>query len=105
MARRRNQRTANITGMPIMPAKCATCPFGPNGDADLRAMIEARLLQISQTCHSTGVIHGKADTHVCRGARDWQIQILHRIGFLTEPTDAAWDARYKELAKQTDGEG
>lgn len=88
----------NIAGMPTMPAMCHTCPFGPNGDHDLRARIESRLLTVSQTCHSTGAVHGAPDTYVCRGARDWQQMILYRLGFLEAPTDEAW-------RKQADGQG
>lgn len=60
-------------------------------------MVEDRLLQVSQTCHSTGVLHGKLDTHICRGARDHQIQILFRLGFLEAATDEAWDKKRTEV--------
>jgi hypothetical protein len=78
--------------MPVMAAKCKTCPFGPGGSLEVRASVERRIYtEASQTCHSTGVALGKRrDTHLCRGARDAQLAFLHGIGFLDEPTDAAW---------------
>jgi hypothetical protein len=85
--------------MPVMPASCKTCPFGPDGDPVLRAKIEHRVIvEASQTCHSTGVALDppRPDTHLCRGARDHQLQFFHRIGFLDEPTDAAWERRSRE---------
>lgn len=90
-------RVQNITGMPVMKAKCKSCPFGDNGDLGLRVKIELRLLQVSQTCHSTGVAVGKKDTHICRGARDWQLMILYRMRILKAPTDEAWQLRAQEL--------
>jgi len=85
--------------MPIKSVMCSTCPFGPNGCKDVMASVQQRVLSnASQTCHSTGVAIGKRrDTHLCRGARDFQLQVLHGIGFLSEPTDEAWAAKCKEL--------
>ncbi len=80
--------------MSVMPTQCKTCPFREDGWAVLRPGIERRLLSgINQTCHSSGIAHGEPDTHLCRGARDFLLQFFHRIGFLDEPTDAAWDAK------------
>jgi hypothetical protein len=74
-----------------MKSKCATCPFGPNGDQRLRAEVELRTMtEASQICHHPRV-HGKKETHLCRGARDHQLQVFHRIGMLESATDEAWD--------------
>jgi len=84
-------RTRDVSNMPVMQSNCETCPFGPNGDPHLRATVEARVISTaSQTCHHTGSIHGKPDTHLCRGARDFQIQIFYRMGILDAETDEAW---------------
>jgi hypothetical protein len=91
------RKPRNIRGMPVKPKQCSTCPFGPNGDQATRTMVEGRLLQVSQTCHSTGAVNGKPDTHVCRGARDWQLQILHRLGFLESPTDKCWEEKASSI--------
>jgi len=73
-----------------MKEKCASCPFGPNGDRELRAkVIERTGFNASQICHHPA-IHGKKQTHLCRGARDEQLTILHRMGWISEPTDAAF---------------
>src|ERR1051326_2264408 len=85
-------------GMPVMPECCKTCPFGENGDEELRKRVESRLMEVSQTCHSTGIAKGKKrDTHLCRGARNFQIQIFYRLGFLEAPTDEAWDKKLIEI--------
>jgi hypothetical protein len=76
--------------MPVMAAKCASCPFNENGDARLRAAVMARTIcQAQQICHHPR-IHGKKETHLCRGSRDEQLTILYRMGMLPEPTDAAF---------------
>lgn len=86
--------------MPIMAEKCPTCPFGPSGDPVLRASIERRVLNTaSQTCHHTGAADGRQDTHLCRGARDHQLQIFYRFGFLPAPTDQAWREASERIAR------
>jgi len=78
--------------MAVMRAKCRTCPFAHDGAKDVRAHVEARsLVGINQTCHEAD------DAFLCRGARDFQLQIFHALGFLSEPTDAAWDERKREV--------
>jgi hypothetical protein len=80
----------NITGFPIMPAMCASCPFRDGGDIALRNAVMSRtILQASQVCHHPR-IHGKRETHLCRGARDQQLTILYRLGLIAEETDAAF---------------
>jgi len=81
---------------PVMEKKCRTCPFGPKGDARIRASVTSRLLTASQTCHHPR-LDGRRETHLCRGARDQQLQIMHRLGVIAEETDAAWEAAYKKL--------
>lgn len=80
---------------PVMKTKCVTCPFGPNGDRQVRTSVESRLLQASQNCHHPRA-KGKRETHLCRGARDWQLQVMHRLGVIAEPTDQAWDVATKK---------
>ena len=92
----------NITGMPVKDTKCSTCPFGPNGNQQIREMVERRILtEASQTCHSTGVAHGRQDTHLCRGARDFQLQVFRRIGVISAPTDEAWAKAVARIPKTT----
>ncbi len=92
-------KTRDVSNMPVMQSNCETCPFGPNGDRYLRSTIEQRVMfTASQTCHHTGSIHGKPDTHLCRGARDYQLQIFYRLGILDAETDEAW-AKAQERIK------
>jgi hypothetical protein len=73
-----------------MTAKCASCPFGENGDVELRnRVMERTILNASQICHHPR-LYGKKETHLCRGARDEQLTILHRLGWIPEATDAAF---------------
>lgn len=88
----------DISGYPVMAKQCATCPFrtdehGRHPDGALVAKIQQRCLtEASQICHHP-TMSGQPQTHICRGARDFQLQILYRIGLLVEPTDAAWQRR------------
>lgn len=88
----------DCSAMSVMPKQCATCPFNENGCTEVRDSVVARTMQgINQTCHSTGAKHGKKDTHLCRGARDFQLQLFTVLGVIKEPTDAAWDEARKTI--------
>jgi len=75
----------------VMAHQCATCPLrqdeqGRYPDEGLAQMVIVRgMTEVSQICHHPRM-HGKPETHLCRGARDFQLQLFHRPGFLSEPT-------------------
>lgn len=91
-----------ITNFPVMPAKCSTCPFrvndhGRHVDPMTVSRIQADVIsKASQICHHP-TLSGKKETHLCRGARDYQIEIFYRLGFLESRTDEAWQKRLQEL--------
>lgn len=86
-----------ITDMPVMASCCPTCPFGPHGDRAVREMVEARCVaKSSQVCHHPR-LHGREETHLCRGARNHQLTVFYRLGVIDAPTDEAWAAKRKEL--------
>lgn len=93
----------NVRGWPVMAAKCSTCPFREGSAfSELRASVESRLLQASQICHHPA-LSGKRETHLCRGARDQQQQLLYRLGYLDEPTDEAWTRAELEARERKEG--
>ena len=91
---------------PTCKEMCATCPFRAGskysnlaGPLALSALSEA-----SRICHSTGsnnAINRRTGRRpmLCRGARDVQIRLFHAIGFLPEPTDAAWAEKLKNIKR------
>jgi hypothetical protein len=86
---------------PVMAKQCSTCVFAmtSRGDwvnPDLAELVESRILSCSQICHSPR-LHGKKETHLCRGTRDRQIELMYRMGVISALTDEAWEARRKEL--------
>ena len=76
--------------------KCSSCPFRKNKqgrypDERLVARIQQDVItNANQVCHHPR-LSGKAGHSLCRGARDFQLQIFHSIGFLEEATDECWD--------------
>lgn len=99
-------RKKKPTELPIQKQMCATCPFRL-GVAEKYARLagvigESAMTEATRICHSTGsnnAFHrrtGKPE-HVCRGARDLQLQMFHRFGFISAPTDEAWEAKCIEL--------
>jgi hypothetical protein len=47
------------------------------------------IIEASQICHHP-LLSGKKETHICRGARDFQLEIFYRLGVIDSPTDEAW---------------
>ena len=94
----------DIKNFRVMKKRCPTCPFGKKGQRDRCPSIASRvreqcLSQASQICHHPA-LHGNSQTHLCRGARDFQLEIFHRLGVLEDKTDQAWDKglmQYKKM--------
>lgn len=96
-------RATKVTGWPVMPAKCASCPFRQDkrGDRELASKVLNRtLFQASQICHHPALA-GKKQTHLCRGQRDEQLMLLHRLGWIEAATDDAFTKRSKQLLGTT----
>lgn len=90
--------------MPVMPAMCATCPFreGSKHEGLRHDLTISALSECSRICHSTGSNNGinyrtGKPEMLCRGARNMQMDLLVGIGFLSEATDAAWNAKCAEM--------
>jgi hypothetical protein len=85
-----------------MKTQCPTCPFrtdqsGRHPDVALVNRIQADMLtRASQICHHPA-LRGHRETHLCRGARDYQLMIFHRLGVIEAPTDQAWAKAKKSL--------
>jgi hypothetical protein len=97
-----------MSRMPVNKRMCATCPWREDGPySNLRETLTTSALgQASRICHSTGsnAINyrtGKPE-RLCRGARDEQLQFFVRLGFLPEPTDAAWESKCRALGMKPD---
>jgi hypothetical protein len=79
----------NVKDWPVMRAQCASCPFrvderGRHPDLQLVGRIQMQVItRASQICH-------EVEGYLCRGGRDYQLMIFHRLGVLVEPTDEAW---------------
>lgn len=98
-------RLIDIRNMAVMAKRCPTCPFGAEGQPDRRPEVANRvrervIMQASQVCHHPRLSGGK-ETHLCRGARDFQLMLFHRLGAIDEPTDRAWSQKLAESNNQT----
>jgi hypothetical protein len=94
--------------MPVNKRMCSTCPWRPESPySELRETLSASALgEASRICHSTGSNAINARTgkpeQLCRGARDEQLAFFVAIGFLSEPTDAAWESKARGLGIDPD---
>lgn len=88
--------------IPVNTHQCTTCPFLDTGWTHVRSLLmERALTEGSPICHSTGgknaLVKSQGPARICRGARDFQIQALYRMGILDAPTEKAWEAKRQEL--------
>lgn len=89
--------------MKICKTICPTCPFRHDSKYSYLSaeLAMSALSEASRICHSTGSNAINARTGkkpmLCRGARNVQLGYLAAIGFLSEPTDAAWAEKCKQL--------
>lgn len=92
-----------MKNLPLRKTMCATCPFKPGSKyAELAPSLTASALnQASRICHSTGsnAIHHKTGKkpHLCRGARDVQLDVMAAMSVIAAPTDEAWNAQRVEI--------
>lgn len=90
--------------LPVRKTQCKTCPFCEDGWTEVRELLEKRaLMEASPICHCTGdsLPESKGKPFICCGARDFQIQFFHRIGFIDEATDEAWNAKLLEMKNKS----
>ena len=77
----------DISNYPVRPNKCSTCPFlienGRRRDPDLASRLEIQMLAqgLNNICHHES-LEGKKNTHICRGAKDYQEEIQARLNRL-----------------------
>jgi hypothetical protein len=90
----------NVKNWPVMDQCCPTCPFRTMNDPLLVAEIQRRVLtEGSQVCHHPR-LHGGKQTHLCRGARDFQLIIFSRLGVIENATDEAWKKAQQTKTKE-----
>jgi hypothetical protein len=88
---------------PLRKTKCATCPFRPGSKYACLAndLAASAMNEGSRICHSTGSngIHKRTGikSHLCRGARDVQLQVMFSLKVITAPTDEAWNAQREAI--------
>ncbi len=81
----------DISSWSVNKKRCKSCPFNDDGYIPARERIKLTVLsEASHICHIT-------NSSLCRGSRDYQLVIFHRMGIIQEPTDKSWDEKRTEL--------
>ena len=101
MSHARNQENSlmsqNLSTMPVQPKPCHTCPFAGNAPVNLRQNSYADYVAKVVTLESQHLCHSAHHQMLCRGGRDLLLRVLYIQGFITEPTDTAYDTARKEV--------
>ena len=77
----------DISKFSVTKKQCQTCPFrtdkrGKHPDEELVAKIQMRVLtESNQICHHHKLLD-KPKLHLCRGAKDFQLEIFNRLNLL-----------------------
>lgn len=90
-------KLVDIASWPVMKAPCASCPIGKV--PEIEAVVLNRILDRSQICHHPR-LHGKPETHLCRGARNIQLTLFYRLGMIDAPTDQAFQAAAQKAVRK-----
>ena len=86
-----------IVNEPLRKTMCSTCPFRAGSPyAFLVPDLTESAMITTQICHSTGsnnAVNRRTGIkpHICRGARQVQLKVMHQISVIDAPTDAAWN--------------
>lgn len=92
----------NLSEWEVQLQPCRTCPFEGSEPIDLgdrySHYVQAVItLQSQHFCHSSRQSIGDKDTKLCRGGRNLMLKTLTAKGVISEPTDAAFEAKRKEV--------
>ncbi len=92
-----NQDIREVASEPLREKMCATCPFREGSKtAYLKETLTEASVRETRICHSTGsnnAFHKRTgiSPHICRGSRDFQLQLFFKLGVIESPTDEAWN--------------
>lgn len=85
---------------------CATCPFRHGSPYASLApdLAQSAATDASRICHSTGsnAINRRTGVrpHLCRGARDIQLNIFYAMRYISAPTDEAWNEARARIGRK-----
>lgn len=86
----------------VQKVKCKTCPWRDDSPlAYLRSELMATALtESNHLCHAPQLAGQEEHSVHCRGTRDHQLEVFHRMGVLEAPTDEAWAKALQELSHE-----
>ena len=81
----------DISNFKVRPNKCSTCPFilknGKYRDPELASRLQVQVLTTaSHICHHEA-LEGKESNYLCKGAKDYQNEILGRLELIQSSTE------------------
>lgn len=88
----------------VQQKPCKTCPFA--GEKPIQ-LTRARYLEVVANLFGNGqhLCHSTNNENICRGGRDLQLRWLCAMGYLSEPTDQAFNEAVEKAMKQSQTEG
>lgn len=88
-----NTARTDIDPCNVQKNMCKTCPFRVQDERLMQKISSYICTESNHICHST-------NNSICRGSRDIQLQVFHRLGAIKEPTDEAWEYACKQHSRQ-----
>ena len=88
-------RKLDLSQMPVQDSPCKTCPF--EGENYLSAESYSGYVEKILNLESQHLCHSANNKKLCRGGRNIMLRVLCSKGWISEPTDAAFNAARKEV--------
>ena len=82
----------DLAKMPVQIHPCRTCPFEGKEPLALEPEDYAKVLGAIVNLESQHLCHSAENKMLCRGGRNILLRVLCGYGFISEPTDTAFEA-------------
>jgi hypothetical protein len=87
----------DLSQMLVQPTPCRTCPFEGTQPIMLSQERQAEITANVVNLRSQHLCHSANNKKICRGGRNLMLRVMCIQGFITEPTDEAYDTVRKEI--------
>lgn len=99
-----NKLPIQAKSMQTPKSPCFTCPFAGEEPIPLTPERLKQILKDVVNFNSSHLCHTSHNRKLCRGARDIQIKIAYLRGWISESTDAAFQAELMKTGAVSNGD-
>lgn len=85
----------------VRKTQCKTCPWRPKSPLNYSVpeIAQKAITEHNHYCHNEQ-LEGKTHYNLCRGTRNYQLEVFYKLKVLNEPTDACWKETLESPTKK-----